>query len=56
MTINDLEQVATTKAMENVVRNQVDPSKVTVNTGDAVLFMYQHREPLAQFDVIDLDP
>lgn len=56
VTINDLEAVATAKAAENVVRNQVDASKVTIHTGDATMLMYQHRQPLEQFDVIDLDP
>ena len=56
VTINDLEPAATTKAMENVKRNQVDSSKVTIHNGDAALFMYHHRDPLQQFDVVDLDP
>jgi hypothetical protein len=34
----------------------VDESKVTITTGDAVMLMYQHRDPLKQFDVVDLDP
>ena len=56
VTINDLEPAATNKAIENVKRNQVDTSKVSIHNGDAALFMYHHREPLEQFDVIDIDP
>lgn len=29
---------------------------VRICTGDACMLMYQHRDPLEQFDVIDLDP
>jgi tRNA (guanine26-N2/guanine27-N2)-dimethyltransferase len=56
VTVNDFLQAATDKAMENVVRNQVDVSRVSVSNGDAIMLMYQHRDPLEQFDVIDLDP
>jgi tRNA (guanine26-N2/guanine27-N2)-dimethyltransferase len=56
VTINDLEEVATLKARENVLSNGIDPSKVTVHNGDATLFMYLNKDPLKQFDVIDLDP
>jgi tRNA (guanine26-N2/guanine27-N2)-dimethyltransferase len=30
--------------------------RVRVHTGDGALLMYGHRDPLAQYDVIDLDP
>lgn len=56
VTINDLLPAATKAAAVNVERNGIDTSRVTINTGDACLFMYGHKEPLKQFDVIDLDP
>ena len=56
VTINDLEEVATTQARANCEKNNVDMSKVAINTGDAIDFMYAHRKPLDNFDVIDLDP
>lgn len=30
--------------------------RVIINTGDANMFMYAHKEPPLQFDVVDLDP
>ena len=56
VTINDLVPAATQTALENVIRNGVDESRVTINNGDACLLMYQHRDAMLQYDVIDLDP
>ena len=72
ITINDLDITATNAIQNNLLANgisandiQYNPSnttniinttKVRVNTGDAAMLMYHHREPLTQFDVIDLDP
>jgi tRNA (guanine26-N2/guanine27-N2)-dimethyltransferase len=56
VTINDLLPEATTQALENCKRNNVDESRVTINTGDAIMYMYNHREHEEQYDVIDLDP
>lgn len=56
VTINDLSEEATKLAHENCVRNQIDMNRVNINTQDATMFMYSHRNPLEHFDVIDLDP
>ena len=61
LTINDLDPKATATAKKNCIHNNVDISKVTIHTGDAVMLMYNHRDAAQgvesqQFDVIDLDP
>ena len=56
VTINDLLPEATSQARENVIRNGVSEDRVDIQTGDACMLMYQHREPTEQYDVIDLDP
>lgn len=56
VTINDISSDATAAALENCKRNGVDETKVTINNDDATLLMYSHRDPLKQYDVIDLDP
>jgi hypothetical protein len=56
VTINDLESVATAQARVNCEQNGVDMGRVTINTGDAVGLMYSRRQPLDNYDVIDLDP
>lgn len=56
VTINDILPAATTAALKNCQVNNVDESKVIINTGDAVMLMYNHREHALQYDVIDLDP
>ena len=56
MTINDLLPEATAQALENVKRNDVPEDRVTIETGDAIMLMYNHREHEKQYDVIDLDP
>jgi tRNA (guanine26-N2/guanine27-N2)-dimethyltransferase len=54
--INDLSPDATKQAERNCQGNGIDMSRVTLNTDDATMVMYQHRDPRTQFDVIDLDP
>lgn len=56
VTINDLSEEATKLAHENCVRNKIDMNRVHINTQDATMFMYSHRDPLEHFDVVDLDP
>lgn len=56
LTINDILPEATAAAIVNIQQNGVDSGRVTVNTGDATMLMYEHRDPLKNFDVIDLDP
>lgn len=56
VTINDLSAEATKQAESNCRLNNVDMSRVTINTEDACMFMFRHRDPREQFDVIDLDP
>jgi len=56
VTINDIDLKATTQARENVIRNDIQESRVTISNMDASLLMYQNRDPLQHFDVIDLDP
>ena len=43
-------------ARENCTRNGVDPSRVIIEQGDACMLMYNHREDLTRYDVVDLDP
>ncbi|CAM9497433.1 unnamed protein product [Choristocarpus tenellus] len=54
--VNDLDEAAVEAAQRNMTYNQVDPSKVKVQQGDATMVMYSSREPADRFDVIDLDP
>lgn len=56
VTINDLLPAAVDAAEVNCKHNGVDSSRVTLHHGDACMYMYEHREPLKNFDVIDLDP
>jgi tRNA (guanine26-N2/guanine27-N2)-dimethyltransferase len=60
VTINDLDPAATDQAAQNVVRNGVDPTRVTIETGDATMLMYRHRDnnktESKTYDVVDLDP
>jgi tRNA (guanine26-N2/guanine27-N2)-dimethyltransferase len=57
VTINDLLPTATEAAKKNLEwNNAYDESRVSIKTGDAVMLMYQHRDPSLQFDVVDLDP
>tara|TARA_A100001035_G_scaffold150434_1_gene118445 strand:+ start:101 stop:1546 length:1446 start_codon:yes stop_codon:yes gene_type:complete len=56
LVINDIVPEATAQAQVNCERNGVDMKKVIVNTGDAIEYMYAHRDPHMRFDVVDLDP
>lgn len=57
MIVNDISVAATKTAQENFVANGVfDPNKVRIENKDATLLMYEHRDPLEHFDVIDIDP
>lgn len=56
ITINDLSSDATNTAIENCKTNGVSDDKFTVTNRDACILMYEHRDPLLNFDVIDLDP
>jgi len=56
VTINDLSIEATRLAKENCIRNEVPLERVRINNADATMLMYENRDPLHQFDVIDLDP
>ncbi|CAM9119035.1 unnamed protein product, partial [Discosporangium mesarthrocarpum] len=54
--VNDIDEAAVEAAQRNMTYNQVDPSKVHVQQGDATMVMYANRDPSNRFDVIDLDP
>jgi tRNA (guanine26-N2/guanine27-N2)-dimethyltransferase len=56
VTVNDLDPSAISAASENISRNSVDPSRVSLVQGDACMLMYSHKEVDKRFDVIDLDP
>ncbi|KAG9290032.1 hypothetical protein G9A89_010338 [Geosiphon pyriformis] len=53
---NDLDLGAVNSIKRNIAHNCLSENLVRTNQGDASAFMYQHRGPLDQFDVIDLDP
>ena len=60
ITINDLDQNAVQVALENCRLNNISDediaSRVSIHHGDAAMFMYENRDNLKQYDVIDLDP
>jgi len=60
VTINDLDPKATAQAKMNLDRNGVDAGRCTIETGDATMLMYRHRDQSKPeehlYDVIDLDP
>lgn len=57
ITINDLCKNATDAARDNFISNKVyDENKVSIENKDATMLMYENREPLKNFDVIDIDP
>lgn len=56
VTINDISPEANKLAKQNCIGNNIDMSRVVINLQDATELMYQHRDPLSQYDVIDLDP
>ena len=52
VTINDIEQIATLKASQNIAQNHIPEDKVAeIHHGDAVIYMHTHRN---EYDVIDL--
>ncbi|EFA86311.1 Probable N2,N2-dimethylguanosine tRNA methyltransferase [Heterostelium album PN500] len=53
---NDIEEAAVKSIEKNRDLNGVDANLLVPNLGDATMVMYQHRDPLKQFDVIDVDP
>ena len=56
LVINDIVPEATAQAHINCQNNDADMNKVIINSGDAIEYMYAHREPALRFDVVDLDP
>jgi len=59
MSINDLLPEATATALENCRTNLTEEEmkdRITINNGDAINFMYENKDALKCFDVIDLDP
>lgn len=54
--VNDLDEAAVQAAQRNMDYNQVDPSKVRVQQGDAISAMHSSIAAKQRFDVIDLDP
>lgn len=54
--VNDLDEAAVQAAKRNTDYNQVDPSKIRVQQGDAIGAMHASSAAKQRFDVIDLDP
>ncbi|CAM9455916.1 unnamed protein product [Pylaiella littoralis] len=54
--VNDLDEAAVQAAQRNVEFNQVDPSRIRVQQGDAISAMHASLAAKQRFDVIDLDP
>lgn len=54
--INDLLPEATEVAVNNIRTNGIKEDQVTVFNRDACILMFEHRDPVENFDVIDLDP
>lgn len=54
--VNDLDEAAVQAAKRNIDFNQVDPSKIRVQQGDAIGAMHASSTAKQRFDVIDLDP
>ncbi|CAM9949953.1 unnamed protein product, partial [Laminaria digitata] len=54
--VNDLDEAAVQAAKRNIEFNQVDPSKMRVQQGDAIAAMHSSIAAKQRFDVIDLDP
>ncbi|KAK9695624.1 RNA methyltransferase tRNA(m5U54)methyltransferase [Basidiobolus ranarum] len=53
---NDLEPDAVTAIKRNLKFNNLGEDKVRPSLGDACSVMYDHRDPLKRYDVVDLDP
>ena len=52
VTINDIDPIATLKAVQNISHNCIPEEKMAeIHQGDAVVFMHTHRN---EYDVIDL--
>lgn len=68
ITINDIDKSATDAIARNLIANNIPITEevvdeasrckkgVCINTGDGAMLMHNHKEPLEQYDVIDLDP
>lgn len=54
--VNDLDEAAVQAAQRNVDFNQVDPSRIRVQQGNAISAMHSSNVVNERFDVIDLDP
>lgn len=54
--VNDLDEAAVQTAQRNIDFNQVDPSMIRVQRGDAISAMHSSIAAKDRFDVIDLDP
>ena len=54
---NDLEEVAVKQIERNIELNGLENGKdIEASLSDATAFMYQHRAPESQFDIVDIDP
>ncbi|CAO3572741.1 unnamed protein product [Mortierella alpina] len=53
---NDLEADAVASIKRNAEFNGISPDLLEPHKGDAIDVLYQHRDPLKRYDVIDLDP
>ncbi|KAG0080341.1 RNA methyltransferase tRNA(m5U54)methyltransferase [Linnemannia elongata] len=53
---NDLEADAVTSIKRNAEFNGISPDLLEPHKGDAIDVLYQHRDPLKRYNVIDLDP
>ncbi|KAF8928341.1 RNA methyltransferase tRNA(m5U54)methyltransferase [Dissophora ornata] len=53
---NDLEADAVNSIKRNADFNGISPDLLEPHKGDAIDVLYQHRDPLKRYDVIDLDP
>ncbi|KAF9423175.1 RNA methyltransferase tRNA(m5U54)methyltransferase [Podila epigama] len=53
---NDLEADAVASIKRNADFNGISPDLLQPHQGDAIDVLYQHRDPLKRYNVIDLDP
>lgn len=53
---NDLEADAVASIKRNAEFNGISPELLEPHKGDAIDVLYQHRDPLKRYNVIDLDP
>ncbi|CEG35452.1 -dimethylguanosine trna methyltransferase [Plasmopara halstedii] len=54
--VNDMDPAAAENIKRNIALNNLPIDRVVPNEADATDVMYNHRKPMDQFDVIDLDP